>query len=392
MNLEQIVKELDKTVHGQKEAKTALANAAHIALLEFKIAVEKGDYQNHLYKNVLLTGPSGSGKTLLVRELSKITKINLYECDASQLSPAGYKGGDFEEFINDIERQEGGSLKSRLCIVFLDEFDKLTSAGGDKDGWKSSIQGQILKEIEDTPTVIWVLAGNYPQIRYTKTNAGFGKKHKEEVMAEKSLVEALDKVGVSSQVLGRCRFFAALQKHTKEDLEAILRSSNMLIKNYTTLAKSLGKRFKLSDKNISTIAEKCASSDTGARMLQQELNVLLMHKIANITHEPNTEVVEERKNKEKEEEKEEVRTTLSESQTSLINYLDQIQGTTSLSEDKYSKMKRRYSEYVRDLRKEYLAKKDLYKQDSIKWKNKYLETKSMGFFATMRAWFKRNDD
>lgn len=283
MDLKTIIQELDKTVHGQKDAKIALAKAAHIYLLEEKIISECDDWDEIMYKNVFLTGPSGSGKTLLVRELSKLLNIPLYEFDASRFSPEGYKGGSVQDdLVHSIEKAEKTMLEDLFAIIFLDEFDKLTSSKGDHDGFKSSVQNELLKLIEDTPNILWVVAGNYPQLRYTRTNIGFGKDSKESVMVDDSLLGALEKVGVSSQLLGRMRFFATLKQHDKDDLIAILKDPNMITSTFRKFSKQLGKPIKLTNKTIEKIAERCANSDLGARILQQELNEILMRNIADI--------------------------------------------------------------------------------------------------------------
>ena len=282
MDLKTIVKELDKTVHGQKEAKIALAKAAHIYLLE-DMLIDTAGWEDVMYKNVFLTGPSGSGKTLLVRELAKLLRIPLYEFDASRFSPEGYKGGSIQDdLILSIEKAEKTKLEDLFAIIFLDEFDKLTSSKGDHDGFKSSVQNELLKLIEDTPNILWFVAGNYPQLRYTRTNIGFGKDSKESVMVDDSLLGALEKVGVSSQLLGRMRFFATLKQHDKNDLIAILKDPNMITSVFRKFSKMLGKPIRLSNKVIEKIAERCANSDLGARILQQELNEILMRNIADI--------------------------------------------------------------------------------------------------------------
>ncbi len=92
-------------------------------------------YMNHTAKenepieSILLVGPTGTGKTETVNVGCEYLDIPMYEVNASNLVPQGYKGTSIEDIIMCLYERAGGNLeKAQRGLVFLDEFDKLNTA------------------------------------------------------------------------------------------------------------------------------------------------------------------------------------------------------------------------------------------------------------------------
>lgn len=279
MTPETIREKLNETIYGQDEAKKVLAEAAHTYLLQY---YSKNGFT--IATNVLFTGPSGCGKTYLTKTLATILGIPCYELDASMLTPEGYVGLSVSDATNDIIKYfKVKKLSKAKGIVFLDEIDKLTSA---KDGqvreFKGNVQGELLKLIEEHPNIMWIFSGNYTELRLTRKTIGINKPLVEDVHDTSDIPEALEKIGVSSQLLGRIRYFAKLNKFTKQDFKNMLTDKKYFINKYKKDCKELGGSFKLTKKDIKHIVDTCSKGDTGARKLLQQLNLIVTDSLSKV--------------------------------------------------------------------------------------------------------------
>lgn len=97
---EEIVKELDKYIVGQKEAKkcvaVALRNRIRRRMLPPEIAEEI------IPKNIIMIGPTGVGKTEIARRIAKLTNAPFLKVEATKFTEVGYVGKDVESIIRDL--------------------------------------------------------------------------------------------------------------------------------------------------------------------------------------------------------------------------------------------------------------------------------------------------
>lgn len=96
----EIVKELDRYIIGQNEAKKAVA----IAL---RNRYRRNQLPEHLRdeitpKNIIMKGPTGVGKTEIARRLAKIVKAPFVKVEATKFTEVGYVGRDVESMIRDL--------------------------------------------------------------------------------------------------------------------------------------------------------------------------------------------------------------------------------------------------------------------------------------------------
>lgn len=96
----EIVRELDKHVVGQADAKRAVAIALRNRIRRQKLAPEMAE--EVMPKNILMIGPTGVGKTELARRLAKLANSPFLKVEASKFTEVGYVGRDVESMIRDL--------------------------------------------------------------------------------------------------------------------------------------------------------------------------------------------------------------------------------------------------------------------------------------------------
>src|SRR5882762_1319795 len=96
----EIVRELDKHVVGQGEAKRAVAIALRNRIRRQKLEPEMAD--EVMPKNILMIGPTGVGKTEIARRLAKLANSPFLKVEASKFTEVGYVGRDVESMIRDL--------------------------------------------------------------------------------------------------------------------------------------------------------------------------------------------------------------------------------------------------------------------------------------------------
>src|SRR6202790_4609504 len=96
----EIVRELDKYVIGQNEAKSAVAISLRNRIRGQKLEPEMAE--EVMPKNILMIGPTGGGKTELARRLAKLANSPFLKVEASKFTEVGYVGRDVESMIRDL--------------------------------------------------------------------------------------------------------------------------------------------------------------------------------------------------------------------------------------------------------------------------------------------------
>lgn len=96
----EIVRELDKYIIGQEEAKRAVAIALRNRWRRQQVPKELRD--EIAPKNILMIGPTGVGKTEISRRLAKLAQAPFIKVEASRFTEVGYVGRDVESIVRDL--------------------------------------------------------------------------------------------------------------------------------------------------------------------------------------------------------------------------------------------------------------------------------------------------
>src|ERR687896_2745149 len=96
----EIVRELDKYVIGQADAKRAVAIALRNRIRRQKLDPEMAE--DVMPKNILMIGPTGVGKTEIARRIARLANSPFLKVEASKFTEVGYVGRDVESMIRDL--------------------------------------------------------------------------------------------------------------------------------------------------------------------------------------------------------------------------------------------------------------------------------------------------
>ncbi|MBI9088287.1 MAG: ATP-dependent protease ATPase subunit HslU [Desulfobacterium sp.] len=107
----EIVKELDRYIIGQNNAKKSVAIALRNRWRRRQVSDDLRD--EIAPKNIILIGSTGVGKTEIARRLARLTDSPFYKVEASKFTEVGYVGRDVESMIRDLVELTVNNLKIR---------------------------------------------------------------------------------------------------------------------------------------------------------------------------------------------------------------------------------------------------------------------------------------
>ncbi|MBQ8081392.1 MAG: ATP-dependent protease ATPase subunit HslU [Clostridia bacterium] len=96
----EVVKQLDRYIIGQDEAKRAVAIALRNRYRRAQLSEELREEITP--KNILMIGPTGVGKTEIARRLAKLVEAPFIKVEATKFTEVGYVGRDVESIIRDL--------------------------------------------------------------------------------------------------------------------------------------------------------------------------------------------------------------------------------------------------------------------------------------------------
>ncbi|UCF69491.1 MAG: ATP-dependent protease ATPase subunit HslU, partial [Acidobacteriota bacterium] len=96
----EVVRELDRFIVGQQQAKRAVAVALRNRWRRRQLPPALAE--EVLPKNILMIGPTGVGKTEIARRLARLTGSPFLKVEATKYTEVGYVGRDCESMIRDL--------------------------------------------------------------------------------------------------------------------------------------------------------------------------------------------------------------------------------------------------------------------------------------------------
>ncbi|MBR1408250.1 MAG: ATP-dependent protease ATPase subunit HslU [Clostridia bacterium] len=119
----QIVRELDRYIIGQEEAKRAVAVALRNRYRRAQLPDEVR--REIVPKNILMIGPTGVGKTEIARRLARLVDAPFVKVEATKFTEVGYVGRDVESIVRDLveasiricKEQAAEKVKTRAQVL-----------------------------------------------------------------------------------------------------------------------------------------------------------------------------------------------------------------------------------------------------------------------------------
>lgn len=119
----EIVKELDKYIIGQNDAKKAVAIALRNRYR--RKLVEPSLRKEIMPKNIIMIGPTGVGKTEIARRLAKLANAPFVKVEASKFTEVGYVGKDVESIIRELVDVAVNMVKEEEQAKLKEKAEKL---------------------------------------------------------------------------------------------------------------------------------------------------------------------------------------------------------------------------------------------------------------------------
>lgn len=160
----EIVKELDRFIIGQTDAKKAVAVALRNRYRRKN--VPENMQQEIVPKNILMIGPTGVGKTEIARRLAKLSGAPFIKVEATKFTEVGYVGRDVESIIRDLtdisikmhKKKAAEEVKDKARDVAINRILEALVGKDASMETKAKFKAKILSgEIDNTEVEIKVL-------------------------------------------------------------------------------------------------------------------------------------------------------------------------------------------------------------------------------------------
>jgi endopeptidase Clp ATP-binding regulatory subunit ClpX len=319
---------LDRFVIRQDAAKEILSTKVCTHFNRIRYFLEKGTGDDaegigRIKNNIIMIGPTGVGKTYLIKLIARRLRVPFVKGDATKFTETGYVGGDVEDLVRDLVQEADGDIeKAQYGIIYVDEIDKIASAGNiiGVDVSRSGVQRNLLKPMEETEVdlkvahdpvslmeaaahfqktgkrlkrtintrnILFIVSGAFNGLedivskRLTRRGLGFGASLKEKEdrsdLLREVKAEDLIEYGFESEFVGRLPVISVLEDLDEEDLYKILKnrySSVVTAKKQDFKSYEIDIRFH--DEALRALAAKANKEKTGARALISVIEKVLV--------------------------------------------------------------------------------------------------------------------
>ncbi len=300
---QEMIKHMDRFLHGQKQAKRDLAVSVYNHYLGLAHAEQSSSHRRNSANNfgcqhVLLMGPTGAGKTFLVKTLARHLGVPVAFCTATSYVQAGYKGELIEGMIDVLLTAAGDDLeRAKRGIIFIDEIDKIRShASADLDVSGAGVQNSLLTLLDgrvikgvDTSNLLFVATGSFvdlakivrTRLRHAKRPLGFHPPASEDVPKDLGKIiksefaalcnaehEDLVEFGFIPEFIGRFAVLSAVRELSPSELVAILtETEDSAVARQQRLFALHNIELTFEEAALKAIADEAERLHTGARAL-----------------------------------------------------------------------------------------------------------------------------
>ncbi len=117
-----IVRELDKFIVGQEEAKKVVAIALRNRMRRRQL--EPALQEEVMPKNIIMIGPTGVGKTEIARRLARLVQAPFVKVEATKYTEVGYVGRDVESMVRDLVEMSIGMVREEMVEAVKPEAER----------------------------------------------------------------------------------------------------------------------------------------------------------------------------------------------------------------------------------------------------------------------------
>ena len=311
---------LDRFVIKQDEAKKVLSIAVcdHYNHAKYLHKLEQEDparaeETEYAKQNVILVGPTGVGKTYLIKHIAELIKVPFVKADATKFSETGYVGGDVEDLVRELVQKADGDVNlAQFGIIYIDEIDKIASAGNliGRDVSGRGVQTTLLKLMEETEVplrsandlqaqlqaafefqkrgkakretintrhILFVVSGAFERLkqqvsrRISQGQIGFSAEPMQVMdneLFQHVMTQDFVEYGFEPEFIGRLPVRVVCEELNADDLYQIMKfSEGSLLKQYERAFRAYGIGVSFENEALKLMAEAAAKEKTGARGL-----------------------------------------------------------------------------------------------------------------------------